>query len=80
MPAFGWNGVMIRSEVSREEGMSDIKPEKWGLEERKNESQELGQSFWPVLKALAVGVLVVIGVVLFALIAACVGAHKREGR
>ena len=34
----------------------------------------------PLLKALAIGVIIFIGVVLYALIAACVGAHKREGR
>lgn len=46
-------------------------------EERMNESLEPEGSGVSVLKALVIGVLVVIGIVFYALIAACVGAHKR---
>ena len=45
--------------------------------ERMNEPQESEGSGGSVLKALAIGVIVFMGVVFYALIAACVGAHKR---
>ena len=48
--------------------------------ERMNEPQESEGSGGSFLRTLAIGVLAVIGIVLYALIAACVGAHKREGR